>query len=415
MEGAAKDAILNSAGTILTTGNFNPNSKADTSGGFFTGTTKVKDSVIFLSNLSNSADVSSIIQNALDSSPGVRVVLPRGTFYITGVSLPEGTILEGQGDGVTTLVRIANSNAVTTIIGVRTNCVVRGISINGNKTNQTVFAWGTLGYLANNVVYEDVTIYDNFGISFGASGCSYFNYIRCSALRSGNIRAGFWSSPPTPGGYTYHKYIDCDAIDNELDGIHIGGSGTTIRGGRYNHNGLGLLTPDEVGTIGAAGLYGGTDLLTDLIIDGVEFYSNIAYGLEIFMSSSTVVNCRAYDNGFSGIYVRDASSRVSVTNNKCWKNGIHPTTAVPNIWGKVGIQFTNGFSNQFMGNNCWDDRDPSTQTQRWGIWFDQRGTADKYTVIGNNCSYNKIDNDNLNSGYTDVRQQLTNFVYMGNN
>lgn len=115
---------------------------------------------------------------------GTRITLPVGTFYLDegsllgtvclqfGASLSD-IILEGAGEGVTVLkLKNGGSSHVINIDGA-TNIKIRGLTIDGNRDNNTGTSWhgirtGTSG--VDGLVIEDVTVRNTRGYGLGLQG-----------------------------------------------------------------------------------------------------------------------------------------------------------------------------------------------------------------------------------------------------
>ena len=267
------------------------------------------------------ADSTTALQGAMNAaaSAGVGCVVPAGTFLAAGLSWPSGLkFLAGAGNDLTILKR-PDSSATGTILTIpaRADWQMEGIGFDGNKANNT--AGG------NNLVLG------------GACGDFQIRRVRSvnakanAGYGSGIVLSALSSTNTTGRGA---QLIDCEAYDNDTDGLTISqtGAGITVRGGVYSANGdAGIyfydqaITPaaDTVPNLliegvraernGSAGIavlgfyvaglggvrtYGhGSDPAHGLIIDGCQANHNAGYGIFVQATGATISDCTARYNG----------------------------------------------------------------------------------------------------------------------
>jgi len=236
------------------------------------------------------------------------------------------------------------------------------------------------------------------GIGIGLSGCWDVTHIRCEVWNSGRNRPGFWCDVDTgvdPYNRGGHKYIDCIAEYNDLDGLICNCSNVEIRGGRYNHNGLAPVG----GAIGSSGIY--NDRRQDnWIVVGVTCDHNTEFGINgvFYYSIFDSISCK--DNGLSGFFFRPGSGRSKIIGSEFLRNGNSPTSLNPNVWGKAGIQFDGVFDIQIIGCTAVDERGGAS-TQTYGIQNMNNSTSNFVKVICNTFKFNKTDDSNIDpDGYS---------------
>ena len=121
---------------------------------------------------------------ALTAAGGGTVLISPGTYLLsTYLDLPSNVTL--QGVGLPTLKAAAGSTADPLLIrsNATSDCFVRGIKIDGNRTNVTGFSNVCLIYQATRVVYEDcyftncrgIALYNNGSVNSGVRFSKFYD------------------------------------------------------------------------------------------------------------------------------------------------------------------------------------------------------------------------------------------------
>lgn len=248
-------------------------------------------------------------------------------------------------------------------------------------------------------IEADGCIVSNIDIINGNGGISVYNakdvlIDNCSVTYSrSEIIAGIWIG----GSSQETKIQNCTSSYNVLDGIHIASDGVTIEDCICDYNGTEPITLS--GAIGACGIYGiDTNPGSYITIKNCKMEHNGECGIDCKFNFAFIQDCKALENGLSGIAIRTLYDSI-VSNNTCTNNGNNPTTLNPDAWGHSGIDITGGNGLIITGNVCADTR--STRKQQHGINV-LNGTGIALLVCNNLCTYNLISQiSNITDGVND--------------
>jgi parallel beta-helix repeat protein len=292
-----------------------------------------------------STDDTAAVQAALDAAATARVpcYLPAGIYITTGLTWPASLpALFGDGNDVSILKRrnAASNNASILSAANRSDFTVADIGFDGNKANQT------LG-----------------GNSLLLSACSDFQLRRVRAFGAktasgygGGIVLSLTPSTNPAGREVAIK--DCEAYDNDGDGLNIQrtGAGVSIDGGDYSDNGgTGVYFYDQAITPAAdtvpnmrianlraerntsagiavlgffvAGIGGvrteghGSDPVHGLVVSGNQANENDGYGIFVQATGTAIIGNTTRGNGTTtqaGICAN--AERVSIIGNICHNN-----------------------------------------------------------------------------------------------
>lgn len=357
----------------------------------------------------NSAIISGSIQKKSTYLPGrSSPYLCNGRIHV----LAQCTLF---GDEYGTVIRRPNSGTDSAQIQVYTKATVRGITIDGNGTNQTVDCFGVLGYQVRDSTIERVNVSNTFGIGIGWSSCANMTSISCHVDGVRNSKPGIWCDRSEVEESFYweggHIYQNCSSTNSQLDGVIIGVDNCTFIGGNYSDNGYG---GDFQGALGAGGIYGVDGrTLKGLKVIGVRANHNSEFGLNYESDEAVIIGNHCSNNQLSGILSRGGSGQT-ISNNVCTHNGWYTGSAYPDGYVRAGIIFFSKTSYSTISNNvCTDDLD-NDPIQQWGIYFSSTAEGSSpcagMIIQGNQTRFNITDNDNINpSGYTYAN--LTNLKY----
>jgi hypothetical protein len=383
------------------------------------------------------------IQNALNAAGSLAVTIGRANVYI-----PSGTyILSGYldvpsnvtvfGAGSSTIIKKQSSTARTTNLifrnVVNSNVVISDLTIEGNKafaniTSNSNENYGIVNYLANNNIFTNLLIANTYGIGLGISE-GYRHLIKNvtvtgTGMAANDISEGFWSGSSPSGKTSEIYYINCEAYNNDLDGLIIGVSNVYIYGGKFHNNGL-IMYPSLIsGALGAAGIYGDyTNNISNIFITEAVCYNNSESGIDLRANNITITNCRSFNNGLTGIRIEGFSNQVNISNCIIYDNGANTTINVnQQYWSKSGIGFDGTSNLVIIDNIIGDTRQGNAKTQRYGVEFMNAGKepgasttiwpASKFVTIRNNyIEGNKIAASNIDpSVYTYANLQNLTYV-----
>ena len=351
-----------------------------------------------------------ILSAVMSTNLPATIYIPQGTFLIDNLNgeIPDSVTITGSGINLTTL-KIKDNATGVNVFNLANNCSIKNLTIDGNKSNQTVSGFGILGYHIYGAVMENVKVINQNGIGIGLSGCWNVSHVNCEVWYSGDNRPGFWCDVDDDignHGLGGHLYENCISQYNDLDGLICNCPNVKIVGGKYNYNGQNI--PIDSGALGACGIY--NDYLKDNIyMYMMEACYNTESGVNAILRRSDILGCHCNYNDLAGINLRNTSSRIKIGDTETIKNGNSTTTDNPTVWSHSGISFDGAFGLQITNCNCYDDRD--SDTQKFGIECMNQYASDLVVVAGNQLKYNITDDSNISSGYT---PNITNLVYEHN-
>lgn len=402
----------------------------------------VKASPYFASGNGSSIDDANI-QNALNAAGSLAVTIgranvyiPSGTYIVSGyLNVPSNVTVFGAGPS--TIIKKQSSTARTTNLVFRnvvnSNVIISDLTIDGNKafantTSNSNENYGIVNYLANNNIFTNLLIANTYGIGLGISE-GYRHLIKNvtvtgTGMAANDISEGFWTGSSPSGKTSEIYYINCEAYNNDLDGLIIGVSNVFIYGGKFYNNGL-ITYPSLIsGALGASGIYGDyTNNISNIFITEAICYNNTESGIDLRGNNITITNCRSFNNGLTGVRIEGFSNKVNISNCIIYNNGANATINLnPQYWSKSGIAF-DGTSNLIIVDNViGDTRQGNTKTQKYGIEFMNAGKepgasivnwpVSKFVTVRNNyIEGNKIAASNIDpSVYTYANLQNLTYV-----
>lgn len=338
--------------------------------------------------------------STITANGGGILYFPKGTYINEGVlSIPSNTTVQGAGIGVT-IIKIKDSatRTRTFFLGQGTSRVtISDLSIDGNKTTQVNADYAIIGFKASYCKLENVRITNQNGIGVGWSNCHDMTCKSVEVSYCGDRKAGFWceyDDNTVPWNTGYHIYENCDSYYNDLDGFIINCPNTTVLNCRANNNGQNVGTG---GALGAGGFYNDRDQKNIKLIN-CEFNNNTEFGINGIFLNALISGCEVTGNGLSGINLRIGSKRIKISDCSCRSNGKNPTTSNPTSWGKSGIQYNGVSFVSIIGCGCYDDA--TTPTQKYGIQSMGTTASNFVVAMGNNLKYNVTDDSNIGPGHS---------------
>lgn len=299
------------------------------------------------------------IQAAVNALPayGGRVLLSEGTFNIGAtITLPTGVYVALQGQGpVTTELHLQNSTNADMLLVQEDFTVVRDLSLNGNKANQTTAGIGIKVSSSRRVFLHRLWVTDTFGDGIYMVGT---------------------------GGDTCHS--------NKISDVYVltaGGNG--IQFGAYSYDAQ--VTNVWIGQSGSHGVLVNT---SSILIDNLHSWGNTSQGVYVNSGSGghvQLINCYLETNGDRGLRVGSTSPGVQIANSHVRGNtaqGIYNfsgnnmtvTGCVIKNNGASGIRLDTVAGAAIVGNTFFDDQGGKTQDRPID---DNGGTATDVVYVGN--------------------------------
>lgn len=308
-----------------------------------------------------------------------------------------------RGDGLRSVIRRAAGATNTVQVLLGTDAVLTGVQIDGQAGMQTVECYGVLGYRVERPRVSNTLVIDTYGIGVGWSECAYGVCDTVTVLRAGFAKQGFWNDAYTDGSFYRvgsHSYINCTALDCQLDGLSIGTDNNTVSGGFYLRNGYGAA--DYMGALGAAGIFSLDDhVLAGVTIINTTCNSNTEFGINVAANGAVISANTANDNQLAGMLIKGGVGGT-VSNNVCEVNGWYTGSINPDYYERAGIVWYPEVSNYtFSSNLCQDNRPPETITQRYGLFFAslayplKNAVSQRCCFVNNNTTNNKIAPNNF--------------------
>ena len=329
---------------------------------------------------------------ALTAAGGGTVLISPGTYLLsTYLDLPSNVTL--QGVGLPTLKAAAGSTADPLLIrsNATSDCFVRGIKIDGNRTNVTGFSNVCLIYQATRVVYEDcyftncrgIALYNNGSVNSGVRFSKFYD--------NGTLNRTTSTSSDRKQSYACSSCTAPFALFNDLQsgGLDLismtGSSDISVVGNR--------CTDNDAGTIYVSTCAGGT-VANNRVSNYNATVASSGNGIDINDSNDlTVSGNLSYGNGAAGILVAGNCNRISITGNVCKNN--KKVSAINNHRGGITFGLVSGTTMSDImvsGNVCDDDQGAST-TQLYAIdvkndggTFSNIRIAKDNLLIGRNAS-----------------------------
>jgi parallel beta-helix repeat protein len=288
----------------------------------------------------DASDDSAAIQaaiNAAYASGGGTVVIPSGTFYVSGnpsnpskgcIEVRSNVTLTGAGMGDTVLKLVDDFDARINGI-VRTpvnesadNIVISHLTIDGNRANNIEHQAGIITGVKENDdgrIHQNITISNVEVMNCNAYGINpheiTYNLVVEDCVSHDNGKDGFVADYVEGG-----VYRDNVAYNNDRHGFNITTSSNDIlleNNKAYDNTGAGLVTqrsdifPDGQDDIAWP---------TRITVVGGEYYSNAREGILIKLSDSvTVTGALVFDNDRQGMRIEGATN-TTITGNTIFNN-----------------------------------------------------------------------------------------------
>ncbi len=386
--------------------------------------------------------------SAVSAAGGGIVYLEDGTYIISGsVTIASNVTLEGA--GANTVIELENgANAAVTMINIgssTSNVVVKDLTLNGNKANQT--SGSTYG--VNDVTNSTPGVQLNHLSVENMYGSAYGVMLAGSGTGSDSVTNSYIASNAGIGVYssTANAFIADNVITgNSGKGIDVTGAGTTITSntvtsnssyGIYATSGKGMVVSNNtiasntsygMYLLGAPGLSvtgnsltnnagGINEAASNAIISGNTLTNNTTFGIDLESGSTgdvvedntiSLPSTGAYD----GIYVSNTASGNSVTNNTILGNG---GTGVA-IYTQAGALNTYLSGNSYSGTGATTISDNALST-RYGSQLTNNGDLaiqnDGATVIGSTLQGGAT--LSVTGGYTSSQLTAPNWGFGGVN
>lgn len=359
----------------------------------------VKEPILYMEKvgIQELTDVTNLLQMALNNYRRIKV--PRGTYYTNGslnVAFDE-THLDLDGSTFSQTVN-ANGNFIT-CSGRNSFVLENGFlnyPTNPNESNSPICV---SIYTSNHSKIKNMVISKPFGIGIGIE-----NSINCLVQDTEvgyaqTHRAGIWIG----SGSTYITLERVFSHHNDLDGLIADGAHQIVKDSLFTDNGTNPTV--ESGAIGACGIYVDSSRgdYSQYVNNSCE--RNTESGMDIRGRFIEIVSNRLFNNGLSGIIIRDFTWGATITDNICISNGNNNTTANPDVWGKSGINTQGRVQCVAISNNvCFSG---TGTDQDYGIKL-LPGVNNDVLIVGNVCSSNVL-------GGVDTTQSMSGNVQVANN
>lgn len=302
---------------------------------------------------------------AANAAGGGTVHIKEGTYDIID-ELLVGSFTTVQGDGFSTILRLANSTTVNGILrnldntGGNTQIVLRDLAIDGNSTNQSFTPPQDIIWLkvVTKSVVENIYIHDciDSAIVLDSSSTQH-NIVRNNLVDTTNDIGIYVSAAP------YNNIYGNIILNTNSYGIRNvnSGAGENIYNGNYVYN---------CGTSGVDGILisngDGCVVSNNLVLQAGRYgiFSNSAY---VIISGNSV-----RDSARHGILVQSAQ-RSAVTGNAVSRSSQETSNTYSGIYINSATDVT------VVGNRSGDAG--SGTRQKYGV--EEAGTSDTNVIIGN--------------------------------
>jgi parallel beta-helix repeat protein len=302
----------------------------------------------------DATDDSAAIQaaiNAAYAAGGGTVVIPAGTFYISGdpsnpsrgcIEVRSNVTLTGAGAGETVLKLVDHFDARINGI-VRTpvnenaeNIVISNLTIDGNRANNIEHQAGMITGVKESddgLIHQDITISGVEVMNCNAYGINpheiTYNLVVEDCVSHDNGKDGFVADFVEGG--IYRNNI---AYNNDRHGFNVTTSSNDVvleNNKAYDNAGAGLVTQRaDIFPEGQDDI----DWPTRITIIGGEYYSNAREGILIKLSDSvTVTGALIYENDRQGIRIEGATN-TTITGNTIYNN----SQAGDGVYDEVNIR-----------------------------------------------------------------------------
>lgn len=260
-------------------------------------------------------DDTTAFNNTLTAGAGATVYIPSGTYALTpGVlsNIPTGTKVLGAGIGKSIVECISGFNGNNNLIQIVsvTDVEISGLTIDGNKANNTNFQYGLYISTSSNCSAHNLQVQN-----WNGDGVQLYNCTTCMVH-------DVFSTENVYHGFEVEQCVRCTV--------------SSCRGYNNTVHGI-ILTPGEVGSTGSQGnhvigcsfdnnaTFGicvnwdnastGAHLSEGNIFVGNSVVANGNYGITLYGESlSTFTENYIYDNGFYGLYGYQSAQNI-IKNN----------------------------------------------------------------------------------------------------
>lgn len=307
------------------------------------------------------ADDTSAVQNAISAAStagGGVVFLPPGTYLTGQINLAANVELRGFGMGVTTI-KLKNANNTHLLRGSSaTNCIIRDLTVDGNRANQTgTESWSGIHLITSN--YAQVIrceVKETYRIGITLAGSPYSLIDACYIHNTNYI--GCWLGDNGSGTYSQYSTIrNCNVVETGLDSITLASDNLLCSGNYCKHSGNRTTDAGNIYTtpgrrfirIIGNHVEDGTGFGIDLAPDATYTY----YGIVVEGN----VCLRSRNSG-----IQSSVPGVTITGNYCQDNGQNNGQAAPSLPYGIYIAASDVV---VTGNVCTDLQ--GTKTQLYGI------------------------------------------------
>lgn len=222
-------------------------------------TVNVKDAPFYAAG-NGIDDDTAAIQAALNAAAGKRVYFPAGTYFTTGVTIPDNTTVCGDGREVSIL-KLALSSAANLVshAGVSgSGVVIEKMQLNGNKAvninGRSLYFVGDSVADGPALVLRDVSLCESAGVGANAESVliSSLNWVHFDNVRFVENNGSLWLSV---NDSTFNAlYVGNSGVSLNVPAVVLGGSNNKFFGAYFGGNGANTgSTASQVKLYGASG------------------------------------------------------------------------------------------------------------------------------------------------------------------
>lgn len=366
----------------------------------------------------NTAAENNLALAAAISSGAPEVIIEAGTFLISSLILPSGTQLRGAGKHKTILKADLSLASNAQLVRNQThgtytdeNIALRDMTFDFNNLDNGATQTRLVAFIGLNritgLILENVRVTNGgyIGVSTGSSidvkieDCDFdkLGYVNHSV----NAGPAVWATSSGGDLPERLRVINCDFIDNEWHGIHIGGRGVTIDNCNFIRN-------KETNIYGSM-VWDGSQWSTgcfDVDIKDSDFKETrrkdiSGHGIEI-EAHGLLISGNNFEDIDHGAVAMSQCQDARIVNNNVKNVGQFGAVG----WGgfdiisnvKTAQRFTRGIT--ITGNRVYDDQ--AVPTTRHGARTHGTQKIESVEIYGNDFSY---------SGYTEKPFETTNAVW----
>ena len=259
------------------------------------------------------------IQAAINAASGRTLFFPNGNVYLSEkISLISNLTISGYG----ATIKLKDNTNDTMLEGASIqNVKVLGLTLNGNKANQTILGplIGLYFQDCTDVTVRDCEVYDVYGIGMGHNCVHYFvstkNIVHDCADNGFDFNGDFYTVPRTNQGLLDVHVSHNTSYNNGVDGIFFGhgrANNCVIHGNICSSNAGEGLHLGEASSSLAVGVDWKNNTISDNICSG-----NGGSGLVLWTGQdNTITGNRLTDNVFAGIRL----SQINAAQTGCLRN-----------------------------------------------------------------------------------------------